>query len=205
MPERAARRQGSNADVRLRRDAKTAIRASRFARHNACRRCRFATRPLGNPQRPTDDPLLEFVFLDGLLARANPPAHRDACRVHTVGIAGEQRMPPVEVAALREEAIGAGRRQPTKLADVFRLQADAVVDLVRAALIVAAAAALAVEQTATDIGEVDSAALLLFKLDEAAASAAVAQALPFGLGHLDQALALPEGGIGRHTNRLLAP
>ena len=69
---------------------------------------------------PVDDVVFERA---GLAFADRAAAHRDAGLVHGLGIAGHQRMPPGEVLALGQPAIGAGRRQPVDLAHLGRRQA----------------------------------------------------------------------------------
>src|ERR1017187_3089578 len=76
------------------------------------RRRRAAARAFGHLPRPTDDVLLELGVRHVLLARAHAPAHRDAGRVHRLGVAGDQRVAPVEFAPPGQQAIAAGRREP---------------------------------------------------------------------------------------------
>ncbi|MNT69012.1 hypothetical protein D3C72_2072880 [compost metagenome] len=102
-------------------------------------------------------------------------------------------MPPVEVAALGDEAIGAGRRQPGDLVDALDGQLDAVRHGRLAVFIVLAATALPVEQATGDRREHHVAGVPVLELVETAQAAAVAQPLPFGKAHLGQALGLPVG------------
>src|SRR5712692_6275247 len=66
-------------------------------------------RRLRHPHRPAHDPVLELLVLDLVLAGADPTAHGNPGGVHGLGIAGDQRMPPVKVAAVGQQAVGAGR------------------------------------------------------------------------------------------------
>ena len=75
-----------------------------------------------------------------VLGALHPAAHGDAGLMHGVGIAGDQRVPPIEVASLGNELVAAARRQPVQGADVFRGQPDAVGNLVGAIWIVLAGA-----------------------------------------------------------------
>ena len=112
--------------------------------------------------------------------------------MHRLRIAGDERMPPVQVLALGDQAVAAGRRQPADLRDRLRGEPDAIVDPFGAMPVIPAAARPGVEQAAADIGEIDVFGLLLLELDQAAAAAAVAQAFPLGLVHLFQAFCAPE-------------
>ena len=53
----------------------------------------------------------------------NAGAHRDAGRMHALRIAGDERVPPVEIVAVRDQAVGAGRRQPVELGEIVRRSA----------------------------------------------------------------------------------
>ena len=64
-------------------------------------------------------------------------------------------MPPVEVAPLVDEALGAGRRQPRERAHLVRRQLHAIGNLCLPVRVVAAAAGVAVEEPAGDIGPRD--------------------------------------------------
>ena len=112
--------------------------------------------------------------------------------MHRVAVAALEVVPVVEVLALRHQAIGAGLRQPADLLHVARRQAHAVLHIFEAGLVVLALAALGVEQLAGDVGEVQLVGVGVDDLVEAALAAAVAQALPLGLGHLAHLLGLPE-------------
>ena len=139
--------------------------------------------------------VFEIGVGDFALGALHPAAHRDAGFMHGVRVARHQRMPPVEVAPLRDEAIAAARRQPGQGADVLRRQPHAVRNLVRAVRIVLARAQPGIEQPAGDVGEIDLAGVLILELFQAAPRAAVAQRLPFGAGHLLQRLGFPEQSV----------
>jgi hypothetical protein len=96
----------------------------------------------------------------------------------TATAARHQRVPPGEVAALANEPVGAGFGEPCDRADGFEVDCKAVRDARVAVLIVLAAAACHVEEAAGEARGVDRAGVLVFELQEAAAAAAVAKALP---------------------------
>jgi len=56
--------------------------------------------------------VLEIGVRDLILARADAPAHRDPGLMHGLGVARNERVPPVEIASVGQKAIGATRRQP---------------------------------------------------------------------------------------------
>src|SRR5208283_160239 len=114
-----------------------------------------------------------------------------------------KRMPVRQVLVFRNQTIGAGDGEPSQRANGRRRQLDTVRNPAGAARIVAASTSLGVEQGAADIGEMNGAGVLVLQLDEAAAGAAVAQALPLRLRHLVERLGFPErrgfGALGRHS------
>src|SRR5665213_2298866 len=61
-------------------------------------------------QRPAHDVVLEILVRHIDLRGADTASYRDAGGMHSFRIAGDQRMPPVEVLALCHSHIGAGRR-----------------------------------------------------------------------------------------------
>ena len=112
-------------------------------------------RPLRQQDRPAHDMVLEIGVGDVVLGSLHPAAHGNAGLMNRVGIARYQRMPPIEVAPLGDEAVAAARRQPVQGADVLRRQPDAIGNLVGAVRIVLAGAQARIEQLAGDMGEVD--------------------------------------------------
>src|SRR4051812_34802316 len=67
-------------------------------------------RALRQQRRPLHDVVFEVGIGNLGLGALNAAAHGDAGFVHRVRIAGDQRMPPVEIAAFGDEAIAAARR-----------------------------------------------------------------------------------------------
>src|SRR3954464_6335749 len=63
----------------------------------------------GQSHWPAHDVILELVVGDLVLAGPNLAAHRHAGCMHRVGIARNQRMPPIEIMAIGHQAIAAGR------------------------------------------------------------------------------------------------
>src|SRR5271169_518231 len=152
--------------------------------------------------RPADDVVLEILVRHGLFAGAQAAPYRDSGRMHGLGVSGDERMPPIEVPALGNEHIGAGRRQPIDGFEALRRQSHAVMHLFEPIPIVAAAAGLAVEEPAADIGVIGVGVVaLLLELIEAASAAAVAEAFPFRISHFFQRLAPPEWDIVRAVSR----
>ena len=96
--------------------------------------------------------VFQLVIRHVELGRAYTPAHRDPGGVYGLGIAGDQWMPPIQIVPLGQQRIGAGRRKPFNLFEVFGRQTDAIVDQVQPILVIPAAAAVPVEESATDIG-----------------------------------------------------
>jgi hypothetical protein len=87
-------------------------------------------------------------------------------------------MPPVEGLAGRELPIRASRRQPVERALGVGVQRDAIRHELVAACVTAAAATVAIEELAGDVGIRDFAGLLVLKLLETAPSTAVAERFP---------------------------
>src|SRR6185312_4658519 len=141
--------------------------------------------------RPLDDPVRPMFGAKVGLARLHPAADRDARLAHARWRARDERMPVEQVFALGDEPVGARHREPGEFANRGRRQSHAVGNPGVAALVIEAAAGLAVEQPAADVGEMNL-AILVLELDEAAAAAAIAQALPFGEAHLVERLGPPE-------------
>ena len=96
--------------------------------------------PALRPLRPGHDAVRQVLDRDVVLQGADPAADADAGLVHGVAAAGNQVMPPREVATLPDEAIGAGRGQPVDLPDGLGGQLDAVGDTALPSGIIAAAA-----------------------------------------------------------------
>src|SRR5262249_56735274 len=111
-------------------------------------------------------------------------------------------MPPGEILALRNEAVGAGRRQPCQPPHIARGEPHAVFHPGVTVGVVAATAFVAVEQLAADVSEQGLVGVLLDQLVQATAATAVAQALPFGACTFGHCIAPPERGmrIGHTSN-----
>src|SRR4029077_17607824 len=97
-------------------------------------------RPLRPFARPGHDVFGELVLRQRVLVRVDARAPRDAGRVHALGVVRDQRVPPVEVAARRDQAVGAGGGEPVQLAEILRGEAHAVGNARGAVRVVAAAA-----------------------------------------------------------------
>ena len=128
--------------------------------------------------RPVGDALQKVGQSEILFRPRYAAAHGNPRRMDGLGIARDQRMPPVEILPFRHETIGAGRRQPGQGPHALGRQADAIGDLGLPVVVVGAPASLRIEQRAAHIGVVNLARILVLELDQAAAAAAVAQALP---------------------------
>ena len=135
-----------------------------------------------------------------VFARSNAAAYRNACGVHRFRIIGDEWMPPVEIMPFCEPAVSASRRKPDQSLDIARRKPDAILYLGGPIAVVAAFACRAVEETAGHVRKVRPLAIVrIFQFDQTAASAPIAEALPFGIRHLAQRLAFPEGHVvGRH-------
>ncbi len=88
-------------------------------------------------------------------------------------------MPPHEILTIGHEAIGASWWQPGNGLDQFGREFHAVGNVRVTLGVVRAEAGASIEKPAGDVSEVDIRGVLIFQLDQAAAAAAVAQALPF--------------------------
>lgn len=101
-------------------------------------------------------------------------------------------MPPVKIASFRNKPIGAGLRQPGNRKHFFRRQPDAVRHDRAAVFIIAAAAGLAIKQTAANAGPVNIAGVIILQLGQATFAATVTQGFPFLRRHFFQCLGRPE-------------
>ena len=101
-------------------------------------------------------------------------------------------MPPGKIAALGNQPVSTGWRQPAQCPDLGWGQFDAIPHLTAAVRIIGAAAALLVEELAGDVGKVDFTAILVFKLDKTAAAASIAQTFPLGGAQGFERLLFPE-------------
>src|SRR5215467_443276 len=149
--------------------------------------------------RPGDDTILIVLIAEIFFRNRDPAAHRNARRVHGVGIAGHQRMPPIKVVALRHQSVTACRRQPSEATNIVGRQPHAIVDSLAAIVIVLASAGGVVEQATADVRVINPPGVQVFELVETAAPATVAQALPFGHSQLCKGLAAPERHIGHRS------
>src|SRR6516165_11303717 len=104
-------------------------------------------------------------------------------------------MPPPEVFALVEEAIGAGLGKPSNAADNAGGQLHAIGDMLLPVAVVRAPARSKIEQLAGKPGYGDLAGILILELDQAALSAAVAERFPLLRRHASKGFALPERRI----------
>ena len=129
-------------------------------------------------------------------------AHRLAGLVHGAAAAGNKGMPLWQALPLRQQAIGAGRRQPVIFGNLVVGDLQTVRLFFKAVAVVGALAGLGIEQVAGHVGEHQLLGVLVDQLVQTALAAAVAQRLPLRHGHLLQALRLPKGG-GLHGFTLL--
>src|SRR6202050_3635187 len=63
----------------------------------------FQPRPLGQQRRPSHDMILEIGVGDVVLGALHATANRNTGLMNGIGIAGDQRMPPIEIASLRHQ------------------------------------------------------------------------------------------------------
>src|SRR5215203_712013 len=97
-------------------------------------------RPLRQQGRPLHDVVLEILIGDLVLGALHPAADGNPGFMHGIGITRNQRMPPVEIASLRDQLVTAARRQPVQGADVLGRQADTIRNLVGTVPVVLAGA-----------------------------------------------------------------
>ena len=138
----------------------------------------------------------KILQMDLMFERFYPSAHGYAGLVDSFRIAGNERMPPRQILTICNQSIRTSRWQPGEAADLLRRQAHAVSHLLGAACIIRAAAALHIQEGAAHIGAVDSAGVFVLKLDQAAASATIAEGFPLGSGHFFEGFGFPE--LWRH-------
>ena len=112
--------------------------------------------------------------------------------MHGLVAAGDELVPPVEVAALGNQAVGAGAWQPVDGAHVLWRQPDAIGHARQPVGIVRAATGRAVEQATADARPVDLAGILVLELRQAALAAAVAKRFPLRGAHRLKRRRLPE-------------
>src|SRR5262249_52155542 len=125
--------------------------------------------------------------------------------MHRLRIAGYQRVPPGEILAFRDQAVGAGRWQPLQSPDIARGESHAISHLGLAVRVVTAAAFFAIEELAAHVREQGLVRVFINELVQAAAAAAVAEAFPLGLGHFRHGLAAPKRSMWiRHRELLIS-
>src|SRR5690348_8277713 len=117
--------------------------------------------------------------LAGVVLADRPAAGRLPRLMYCLAAAGDQIMPIGKRLARRTYAIGAGLWQPVERAQILAIELHAIGNQLHPVLVIEAAAVLAVEELARDVGRVEQARLLVLELVYAAAAAAVAQRLPF--------------------------
>lgn len=142
-------------------------------------------------------PFLQMIFqrIGGdIFFRYHTISDRNAGLMDRLAIAGQEIMPPIEWAALRDETIGTRRRQPCVclLHDLVHVELDAVRHMLPSVLIVLALAGAVIEQFAGDVRPEDFAGILVLELVQAAAAATIAQGVPFHIGQCIERLCFPE-------------
>jgi hypothetical protein len=104
-------------------------------------------------------------------------------------------MPPGERTPLRAQPIGAGRRQPGKRPRQVRRELQAISHPPPAVRVIRTAAGVRVEEPTGNVGEMNRTRVLVLELDQAAAPAAVAKALPFPRIERLERLGFPKGSF----------
>ena len=141
--------------------------------------------------RPIDNVEFQVLFGD-VLFRNHFAQNGDIVIMHACPVARDKRMPMQEVLALRNQAVGAGRRHPFQRGNVFGRENHTSRDFLFAIVIVNAAAALMIEQLAGHIRIIEVAGVFVFQLQKTTFGAAVTEGFPFGLGHLAQCFFPPK-------------
>lgn len=106
-------------------------------------------------------------------------------------IARHQGMPCGQIFSFRQQAIGAGGRQPVELGE-SRPKIQAIWHQLAARIVSGATARRNIEQAASQFREEDFLCVLILDLVQTTFCAAVTQGLPFRLTHLGQRFRLPE-------------
>jgi len=155
-----------------------------------------SSRPIRPFAWPSGDVVRVIGGLHLILRQPDPAPHGNSCFVDGGPRSGNEWMPPGEMSAFRDKPVGAGWRKPAQRADLGWREPDAITHLPQAPRIVLAPAAERVEKLARNVGKVHGSARLVLELHEAAAAAAVAEALPFHRVELFKRLLLPKAGLG---------
>ncbi len=125
------------------------------------------------------------------LAEGFPP-NRNPRPVNALRITADQRVPISQSAALMDPSIGAGERHPGQSLHILRRQLNAIWDMRFSVCIVRTLTGLGVEQAAMHPCRHDIAGVLVFKSNEAAKTASVAELLPLAIRHLVEAFCFPK-------------
>ena len=116
--------------------------------------------------------------------------------MHRLAITADQIMPFGQRLPILTEHISTGRWKPRIIVDCLACQPDAIRHMHPALAIIGAAAAIQIEQFASDVGGIDAAGILILHLVQAAFAAAIAKRFPFIPGKRFD-WPFPEGGIAQ--------
>ena len=143
------------------------------------------------------DDMVEIIVVFGqiVVEGGYAAANRDARFMHRVAAAADQMVPPVEIVALGNQPVGAGRRKPVDRPDGLGGQLHAIRHDRPSIVVILAAAGSRIKQAASHGGPVDFACVLVLELGQAAFAAAVAKRLPLLGRHRLERQALPERGF----------
>ncbi len=103
-----------------------------------------------------------------------------------LGVAGFERMPPLQFSAFSQAAIGTGRWQPFYLTDIILGQCDAIRVGEMAIFIHQALTPLDVQKLARNTDILNPARIFIFKLLQTAKSTMITQGFPFPRGQFIQ-------------------
>ena len=101
-------------------------------------------------------------------------------------------MPIRQGLGFHNQAVGTGLRQPADGRHVLRSQSNTVRYVLKTFIVMATATVVGVQQTTADVGKINVSTVFVFKLDQTASTAPVAEGLPLLRRHLTQGLNLPE-------------
>jgi glycerate dehydrogenase len=114
-------------------------------------------------------------------------------------IACQQWVPDGQVLAVGQPPIGTAIGQPFEALRLVNRQHQAIRDPLGPIRIVRAAAGIDIQQSASDVGVENFAAILIFELVHATQGATIAQPLPLRGGHFSQRFAFPILILHRHA------
>ncbi len=124
--------------------------------------------------------------------------------MHTCGIARNQWVPSREIPLFCNQSVRAGPRQPSEAVHPCRGKAQAVGHALMTPFVIFTATAVWIQQATGDIGVKHLIGVLVLHFVQTTASTAVAQRLPFTMGHIAQGLCFPERTLHLQPPRFFA-